>query len=132
MFGMARTLARCFVAALLIAAYVPLPAAPAKGGRHEGPMACCAPKPCCTTGHVCSMGRGCGSGKAPASGTGPRMFAGGCGDETPRVTPLQLDPTVAAQDVTLMPAPSTLRLLPDFDARCNSLASRPLVPPPRA
>src|SRR5258705_6550264 len=132
MSGMTRTLARCLMAAVLIAAHVPLPASPVKGGRHEGPMACCAPKPCCTAGHVCAMGGGCGGAGATGSGPGPRMFAGACGDETPRVTPLQLDPTVAAQTVSLLPAPTTLRRLPDFDKSCSSVASRPLVPPPRA
>jgi len=87
------------MAAVLIAAHVPLPASPAKGGRHDGPMACCAPKACCAADHVCSMGHGCGGGGAARAGSGPWMMAGGCGDETPQVTPVQLDPTVAAQSV---------------------------------
>jgi hypothetical protein len=132
MFGMTRMLVRCLMAAVLIAAHVPLPAAPSKAGRHGGPMSCCAPKSCCAADHACKMGGGCGGGGVKGSGPGPRILAGGCGDETPRVTPLQLDPTVAAQGVSLMPTPSTLRRLPDFDARCNPLASPPLVPPPRA
>ena len=129
---MTRTLARYLMAAVLIAAHIPLPASPAKGGRHDGPMACCAPKACCQAGHACSMDGGCGGGGATGSRPGPRMFAGGCGDETPRVTPLQLDPTVAAQSVSLSPAPTTLRRHPDFGMSCSSLAPRPLVPPPRA
>src|SRR6266850_5914930 len=130
MSGMTRTLARYLLAAVLIAAHLPLPAARGKGEGHGGPMACCAPKSCCTTGHVCSMGGGCGGGKATGSGSCSRMIAGGCGDQAPQVTPIQLDPTVAAQVVGLISVPSTLRAFFSSVARCTSPASQPLVPPP--
>jgi hypothetical protein len=143
MFGMARTLARFIMAVVIVAAYVPLPAAPVPAapgglGHHDGPMACCAPKDCCDTSHVCSSGVGCGGAgasggvaSAPA-GIALRLFAGGCGGETPRVTPHQLDPTVAPRVVGWMPIPSTVSALFAPDWNCNSLASLPLVPPPRA
>ena len=131
MFPMVRTLARCFVAAVLIAAYLPLPAP--HGGRsgHEGTMACCAPKACCDGAHACPSGTGCGGMGAPA-GAGPRMFAGGCGDPTPSVTPIQLDPTVTPRVGAMMAAPSVMATLSTTDSRCISLTAQPLVPPPRA
>jgi len=60
------------------------------------------------------------------------MIAGGCGDQTAQVTPVQLDPTVTARVVGLMPAPLTIRAFTVSDVRGISLASQPLVPPPRA
>jgi hypothetical protein len=138
-------LARCVLAAVLIAAHVPLPASRVVAEGHGAPMACCAPKSCCSVGHACTMGGACGGGRAtggvgvatngprPAGGdSGPWMIAGGCGDQTPRVTPVQLDPTVTAQVVGVMQAPSTLTAFLTPDARFMSLATRPLVPPPRA
>jgi len=132
MSGMARTLARCILAAVLIAAHLPLPVARAKVEGRGMPMACCAPKSCCMAGHVCTMGGACGGAGAAQSGSGPRMIAGGCGDQTAQVTPVQLDPTVTAQVIGLAPASFTRRAFPGFDARGISLVARPLVPPPRA
>jgi hypothetical protein len=137
MFGMTRTLARYILAAALIAAHLPLPALPGKGGAHAGTMACCAPKACCRGIHACSMGGSCGTvgashGARVSGGVGPQMFAGGCGDETPRVTPLQLDPTVAPRVVACVPLPSVIPALPASGVSCISLAVLPLVPPPRA
>jgi hypothetical protein len=143
MFGMARTFTRCILAAVLIAAHVPLgahiplPAASGRGGAHAGPMACCAPKACCDGMHACSTGGSCGMMGAShaarhSGGVGPQMFARNCGDETPRVTPLQLDPTVAPRIVVCVPLPSVIPALPASDVSCISLAARPLVPPPRA
>src|SRR5712691_8030973 len=117
MSGMARTLARCILAAVLIAAHLPLPAARGKAEGHDGLMACCAPKSCCMAGHVCTMGGGCGGAGATRSGSGPWMIAGGCGDQTAQVTPVQLDPTVTAQVIGLSPASFTRRAFPGFDAR---------------
>ncbi|TMQ62855.1 MAG: hypothetical protein E6K79_11405 [Candidatus Eisenbacteria bacterium] len=129
---MALTLARCILAALLIAAHVPLQAPRATAQGHGGPMACCAPKSCCMAGHVCTMGGGCWGADATRSGSGPWMIAGGCQDQTAQVTPVQLDPTVTAQVIGLAPASFTRRAFPGFDARGISLVARPLVPPPRA
>jgi len=109
-------LVRCALAAVLLAAHVPLPAAPvagpAKGAGRDRQMACCAPKACCTHGHACATGGGCATGasandrEAARGGSAPRMIAGGCGNQTPQVTPVQLDPTMAAQAVALVPARS--------------------------
>lgn len=137
MFGMIRTLARCLLAAVLIAAHVPLPAAPARGAGPAGVMACCAPKACCDGLHACSMGGHCGvvgasHGAKGSGGAGPQLLAGGCGDETPRVTPLQLDPTVPARVAGWVPFSPAFRTIPASDLSCISLAARPLVPPPRA
>src|SRR5256885_7615603 len=93
---MALTLARCILAALLIAAHVPLPAPRATAQGHDGPMACCAPKSCCMAGHVCTMGGGCGGAGATRRGARPWMIAGGCQGQTAPGTPGQLDPPVTA------------------------------------
>jgi len=60
------------------------------------------------------------------------MFAGGCGDPTPSVTPIQLDPTVTPRVGAMMAAPSVITTLSTTNSRFSSLASQPLVPPPRA
>lgn len=140
MSGMIRTLTRCVLAAVLIAAHLPLPAARAKGEGegHGAPMACCAPKSCCMAGQACTMGGGCGGGQATGgaraarSGSGPWMLAGGCGDQTPQVTPVQLDPTVTAQVTNLAPVSFRQRAFLASDVCGISLSTRPPVPPPRA
>ena len=130
MFAMVRTLVRFIMAAVLIAAYLPVAAPPARHAGHGRPMACCAPKACCDETHACTSGGGCGQ-KGVATGAGPRVFAG-CGSPTPSVTPLQLDPTVSPQVVGSMPIPAVIATLQATDTDCSSLATQPQVPPPRA
>jgi hypothetical protein len=131
MFAMVRTLVRFIMAAALITAYLPMPTPLAKHDGHGRPMACCAPKACCDETHACTSGGHCG-GKDVAAGAGPRMFAGGCDSSTPSVTPVQLDPTVSPQVAGSVPVPAAIAALQASDAHCSSLASPPLVPPPRA
>ena len=141
MSGMLRASIRWCLAALLLAAYVPIPAASGPAASpSQSRSACCAPKACCTVEHACSSGGGCAS-KVDAvavsqGGTGtstPVLRAGRCHPEAARVgaTPT-LDPIVF---VTLPAGMSGARFLhsgADEVVGPPARFSSPQVPPPRA
>jgi hypothetical protein len=149
--GMVRSALCLVLAVLMLAGYIPLPARGAAIGPvgaamgPSGAASCCAIKACCRAGagHVCAAsGAACegptgvaASSRAPApkNASAPWLLAGGCGTQTPLVTPVNLDPTLAPPAMSLgaviavrMPVRGTddltfLGHIPD-----------PQVPPPRA
>lgn len=130
MSGMARRILGTILAMALIGAHLPLPRGSRPVGAHDGGAACCAPKACCTAMGACTHGVGCAAvGAGP--GGGYQLFAGGCGDQTPRVTPVSIDPIVTAQSsAEPITQPKHTRVLAT-DTICRSIAAQPLVPPPR-
>ena len=141
MSGMLRASIRWCLAFLLLAAYVPIPAASAPAvSPSQSRAGCCAPKACCTVEHACTSGGGCASkGDARAvshGGTGTStsvLRAGRCHPEAARVgsTPT-LDPIVF---VTLPAGRGGTRFMrsgTDEVLGAPTRFSSPQVPPPRA
>lgn len=130
-----RTILAATLIAVLIAAHVPLPAGTALGAAPAAPAASpggCAPEGCCCSTAACSHGGACADGHGGDAGAGFSLVAGGCHDQTPRVTPVQLDPSVSAPESrvfhVLLPLPAPAAP----DDRCLGFTGQPLVPPPRS
>lgn len=132
------------LAVVILAGYVPLPA---RGGAMgiSKPASCCAIKACCRAArgaaHVCvATGAACesptgmaGRGGAPRSAAAPWLLAGGCGTQTPLVTPVNLDPTLAPHEISLgaiITARVPIRGTDDLTFLGH--IPDPQVPPPRA
>ena len=138
MSGMNQAVIRGCLVCLLLAAYVPLPAAtgPAEATSPTR-AACCAPKACCTVEHACAGGGACATKEQEANGgtapSLPVLRAGLCHPEAARLGPHPtLDPIVFA----------SLPVHPGGDLFTSSETDQPLdpgstfsapqVPPPRA
>ena len=130
---MLRSALRFALALLMLAGYVPVPAKVAGSAGRRDAGSCCAPKACCMAhGAACSQGGAC-AGRPAGSNLGAVVMGGGCGMPVPRITPVSVDPTLAAR-VEAVAAPwagvgsriETVALIsPD-------LTVDPSVPPPRA
>ena len=119
-----------FLAVVLIGAHLPLPGGRRAAGAGHAPI-CCTPKACCVSSGGCDHGGGCAAPGAAHTG-GFQLFAGGCRDQAPRVTPVSLDPTLPAPGgwgARLTSASSEAAL---FLETYRSLDIQPPVPPPRA
>ena len=142
--GMVRSSLRLALAVLMLAGYVPLPA---RGGATgpAGAASCCAIKACCRAArgaaHVCvATGAACegqtgvaGRGETPRSAAAPWLIAGGCGTQTPLVTPVNLDPTLPPHAMSLGAAIAAR--MPVHGADGLTFLGHipdPQVPPPRA
>ena len=137
-------LTRLLTVALLLLAYAPLPRPPRAA---EGKMACCAPKVCDHPGKGCVSGGGCkmadspmgdastGTAAVPATGAASHrtlLLAGRCGGQTPAVTPVTFDPSVAPALSTLSAPAIAGHATPQARPDHPILQTEPSVPPPRA
>jgi hypothetical protein len=131
---MARRVIGMFLAAALVLAHLPLPG----GTAPAGGASCCAPKACCDTSRACTHGGTCPEagaghpGGAGHDGSGVLLIAGGCHDQTPRVTPISFDPTLPAPAAWTLAIPSAESSASTRLDSYRSLATQPIVPPPRA
>jgi len=94
--GMLRSALRFALALLMLAGYVPVPAKVAGLAGRRDAGSCCAPKACCMAhGSACAGGGTCR--RSAGSDLGAVIMGGGCGMPVPRITPVSVDPTLAAR-----------------------------------
>ena len=119
------------LAALILAAHLPLPARAA-----TKTMACCGTKACCRPVGACASGGDCathsGHARAPIDRTHPTLLAGNCGDPTPRVAPVSYDPVTPPQQTGVRMETTIAALPADPAPTAPARVTAPSVPPPRA